>query len=144
MVSGSAAQRTLLVVPLDHLARAQPVAERLARTASARSTHVTLLDLSGAAANGNGAHAPGTDVARRIDQLEQQQGMVVVQLPELSSDTAVAAMSEARPVILVAPPGPVNRERLTAAVDTLRRMQVPCAGIVISDEPERSRSRALL
>ena len=34
---------------------------------------------------------------------------------------------------LVAPPGPVDRARLSVALDTLRRLGVPVVGIVMSD-----------
>ena len=61
--------------------------------------------------------------------------MVIACLPELSSDATLAALKETRPVVLVAAPGPVDRTQLAHAVDTLRRLQVPCAGVVISDAP---------
>lgn len=140
LVSGATSPRTVLVVPLGDGAQSGVVAERLARTASARSLPVSVLDFSG---NGNGKEHPAlsfTDIARQIDQLEQQHEMLVVQLPTLSSETTLAALSEKRPVVLVAPPGPVDRTRLTSALETLRRMQIPCAGIVISDPPGRPRA----
>jgi Mrp family chromosome partitioning ATPase len=71
--------------------------------------------------------------------------MVIVQLPGLSTEAAIGAMNETRPVLLVAPPGPVDRAQLASAVDMLRRLQVPCAGVVISDAVAlTSRARALL
>jgi Mrp family chromosome partitioning ATPase len=57
----------------------------------------------------------------------------VVQLPVLSHDATIATLRQDRPVVLVAPPGPVDRQRLTVALDTLRRMHIPCAGIVITE-----------
>ena len=47
-----------------------------------------------------------------IDELERRQdsGMVIVQMPGLSSETTVAALNENRPVLLVAPPGRVDPE----------------------------------
>jgi tyrosine-protein kinase Etk/Wzc len=136
LVAGAGGQRTLLVVPLERRAQSRVVAESLARTASARALPVNVLDLSNG--NGQGIHASSADIAR-ITDLEQQQGVVVVQLPELSSDTTVAALRENRPVVLVAPPGPVDRVRLTSALETLRRLGVPCAGIVMSDAEPRLR-----
>ena len=131
LMSGGAAVRTILVVPLDHLANAGTVAERLARTAKQRAMPATILDFStGHAGNGNGT---GESPGAVIDALEQQDGMVIVQLPTLFSDTSFAAMNERRPVLLVAPPGPVDRVRLANAVSVLRHLQVPCAGVVISD-----------
>ena len=144
LVAGGSAPRTVLVVPLEERAQAGVVAERLARTASARSVPVRILDLT---ANGNGKSIPApteSEIAHQIAALEQEHGMVVVQLPMLSSDTTVAALSETRPVVLVAPPGPVDRTTLTTALDTLRRLQVPCAGIVIGETPARERPKALL
>ena len=142
LVGGAMFPRTVLVVPLDAHAQSGIVAERLARTASNRSLPVSILDLS---ENGNGTvHAASSEIVRKIEQLEQDNGMLVVHLPALASDTTVAALRDTRPVVLVAAPGPVDRSRLTAAIDTLRRMEIPVAGIVISDATERGRLRALL
>ena len=78
-----------------------------------------------------------------IDELERrsESGMVIVQMPGLASETTVAALNESRPVLLVAPPGRVDRVQLANAVSTLRHLQVPCAGVVIS---ESAPARALL
>lgn len=125
--------RTVLVIPLAASANASMVAERLARTAKQRALTATVLDLT-IADNGNGKGiADGAGVNEIIERLERENTMVVVQLPSLLSDAAVAAMHDRRPVLFVAPPGPVDRVRLASAVDTLRRMQVPCAGVVISE-----------
>jgi hypothetical protein len=143
---GVASPRTVLVVPLDERARARAVAEGLARTASTRSLPVTLLDLSetNGASGGNGAGGRSdATLARSIEEMEQQNGMTVVQLPALTSDATIAALREDRPVLLVAAPGPVDRSRLAAAVDTLRRLHVPCAGIVMSDGERRVRARPI-
>ena len=145
-VAGGAAPRTVLVIPLDDRAQTRLVAERLARTAASRALPVEVLDVAGhtgAGNNGNGA-APGHDIAHRIDIQEQQGGMLVVQLPSLLNEGTIAALRETRPVVLVAPPGPVDRARLTSALDLLRRLQVPCAGIVLSDPLDAPRPRALL
>lgn len=134
LLVASTSPRTLLVVPLDDQARAGLVADRVVRTALSRSITATMLDLSSVSwTNGNGAQPQ--NVGATIEQLEQQYGMVVVQLPGLASDATAAALRENRPVLLVAPPGRVNRARLESAVQTLRRLQVPCAGVVISDAP---------
>lgn len=143
--SGSPASRTLLVVPLDARALAKPVAEGLARTATARSLPATVLDLSAMNGNGKGAAVAVSDrrVTDRIEQMEQQAGggLLVVELPTLDSDTTLAALRETRPVLLVAPPGPVDRARLSLAVNTLRRLEVPVVGIVMSDEVRTGRNR---
>jgi Mrp family chromosome partitioning ATPase len=67
--------------------------------------------------------------------------MVVVQLPALTKEATVASLRDNRPVLLVAPPGPVDRTRLASALDMLRRMDVPCAGVVISESTTRRRIR---
>jgi uncharacterized protein involved in exopolysaccharide biosynthesis len=148
LVSGAGAPRTVLVIPLDPRAQAGVVAQRLARTATVRSMPVSLLDFtSNGSGNGTGAgHAVTTmpDVSQQIDALEGQPGMIVVQLPSLWSDATLAALRETRPVVLVAPPGPVDRARLTSALETLRRLNVPCAGIVVDDRQVREREHTHL
>ena len=129
LLAGAGHARSMLVIPLDARARSRAanVAERLARTAQQRSIPANVLDLS--ITNG----APPSDV--QLAQAEQGGAMTVAHLPELSSNEALAALRENRPVVLVAAPGPVDRSQLAHAVDTLRRLQVPCAGIVMSDAP---------
>ena len=138
------ASRTLLVVPLDARAPAKQVAEGLARTATARALPATVLDLSAATINGNGNALAVSErrVTDRIQQLEQEDGgVVVVELPTLDHDTTVAALRETRPVLLVAAPGPVDRARLSQALNTLRRLEVPVVGIVMSDSNGDGRNR---
>ena len=142
LLAGAAGARSLLVVPLDARARGSVgvVAERLARTARQRSLTANIVDLSAAhAGNGNGA-GDADAVGTSLQRMEQGNDVWIVQLPELMSDVTLSALRDTRPVILVAPPGPVDRNRLAQAVDTLRRLQVPCAGVVISDVPGRVRS----
>lgn len=144
LVAGTGSARSVLVVPVGDGARAGAaiVAERLVHTARQRTLQATIVDLSSSHTTGNGKVAIESEqVGALIERLEQQNGMVVVQLPGLTSDVTFAAMRETRPVILVTPPGPVDRVRLAQAVETLRRLQVPCAGVVITDEPT---PRALL
>ena len=139
LMGGTVSPRTVLVVPINDQARAGLVAERLARTAESRAMNPTVLDLTRTvASNGNGSEHKA--ISTVIDQLEQQHGMVVVQLPGLSHEATVAAMRENRPVLLVAPPGRVDRAQLENALQTLRRLQVPVAGIVISETAPAMRS----
>lgn len=140
MLSSAHATRSVLVIPLDGKARggAGVVAQRLARTAQQRAIQATVVDLSANSTDGNGKLAAGVaHLAATIDQMEQDGAVTVVQLPELSSEITLSALRENRPVLLVAPPGPVDRTRLTQTVDTLRRLHVPIAGVVISDDPRR-------
>ena len=93
------------------------------RTESLRSISATVLDLSA-----------GTvpDVHRTIERLENENGLVVVKLPTITSDTAAAALGENRAVLLVAPERRVARSQLVDAVQMLKRLDVPCAGVVIN------------
>ena len=140
LITGATSARTLLVIPLDGRADAGAVVERLARTAAQRSLQPTVVDLSASMAAGNGRPATGPqDADATIDRHEQNSGgMVIVRLPVLASEATAAALRESRPVLLVAPPGPVDRVRLASAVDTLRRLGVPCAGVVMSEATPRA------
>lgn len=137
LMAGAASARSVLVIPLDSRARdrAGSVAERLARTAQQRALPATVLDLTASEVQGPGISVEAGRAGAVIQSVEQGNGMTVIRLPELSSDVTLAALHESRPVVLVAAPGPVNRMQLGHAVDTLRRLQVPCAGVVISDGP---------
>src|SRR6185503_18107125 len=116
--------------------------ERLARTATARAVTATVLDLSGTSGNGNGTGGHLVTSGSAIEELERQYSMVIVQLPPLSSEATIAALNESRPVLLVAP-ARVDRARLSNALEMLRRMDVPCAGVVIGDGQVTARARAL-
>ncbi len=116
--------RTILVAPLgsDQLTDVDPIIARLVQTASLRSISATVLDLS-----------VGTvpNVHATIERLENENGLVVVKLPTITSDTATAAIGENRAVLLVAPERRVARAQLVDAVQMLKRLEVPCAGVVI-------------
>jgi len=141
LMSGQPVSNTLLLVPLDGRTSTAGVAERLARTALARALEPTVLDLSRqslSAASGNGAGnghdgaALLTDVGSTIRRLEGEFQTVIVRLPGLASDETAAALNHERPVLLVAPPGRVDRRSLLGAIQTLRRLDVPCAGVVVN------------
>jgi uncharacterized protein involved in exopolysaccharide biosynthesis len=140
LVSGTGA-RTVLVVPLADGAQVGVVAQRLAHTATTRSLRTHILDLS-ANTNGNGNGTEAANPAALIEKLEAESAMLVVQLPGLASEATVAALHETRSVVLVAPPGRVDRGRLASALDLLRRAGVPCAGVVISEPDSRRTIRA--
>lgn len=124
------ASRTVLVVPLHPQADSLGVAKQLVETALSRSLSATLLDLGSVVSEsrGNG----GMDVNGTIDRLSGEFANVVVRLPSLTSDATLAALNQQRPVVFVVPPGRVEREQLMSAMQTLRRLDVPCAGIVVS------------
>lgn len=144
LMSALSSTRLVLVVPLDAKAHTATVADRLMRTARQRALDATVVDLSSEHLPGNGKPAvDSAHVGAVLDDIEQRNVFAIVRLPPLMSDVTIAAMRENRPVVLVAPPGPVDRTPLANAVDTLRRMQVPCAGVVISDGTQ-PRPRALL
>jgi tyrosine-protein kinase Etk/Wzc len=134
--------RTVLVVPIDDRAGSHAVAKRLAQTAESRSIRATVLDLSGYKSTstvvprvsaGNIESVGPMDVSATIGRLEEEYGMVIVRLPGLVTDAAAAALHERRPVLLVAPPTRIDREKLVGAVQLLRRLDVPCAGVVLND-----------
>jgi len=139
-----ATSRTVLVVPLDQRALLDPVIQRLAQTAESRSIRATVLDLSDYQSattsfvpritSGSVESVVGStfDVNSRISRLEEEFGMVIVRLPGLVTDAAAAALTGSRPVLLVAPQRRIDREKLVGAVQLLRRLEVPCAGIVLS------------
>ena len=142
LLMNGATSRTVLVVPLDQRARLEPVIQRLAQTAESRSIRATVLDLSdyqtSTAAlvpriSAGGVESIGTfDVNGTINRLEEEFGMVIVRLPGLVTDAAAAALTASRPVLLVAPARRIDREKLAGAVQLLRRLDVPCAGVVLS------------
>ena len=123
LLLGASAARTILVAPLTPAGLIDPVVERLVQTASLRSVTATVLDLTS-----------GTvpDVDRTILRLESENGLVVVKLPTITSDTAAAAIRAHRSVLLVAPERRVARAQIVGAVQLLRRLEVPCAGVVLS------------
>ena len=149
IVSGST-WRTVLVAPIDDSALVKPVVERLLRTAASRSISATVLDLTSTmrepmrvstSVDGNGTRVEQqTDVLAAITALERDHEMVIVQLPGLVSDAAAAALSPSRPVLLVTAERRVNRSRLSGAVQLLKRLDVPCAGIVMSGGPASLRA----
>jgi uncharacterized protein involved in exopolysaccharide biosynthesis len=142
LLMNGATSRTVLVVPLDQRARLEPVIQRLAQTAESRSIRATVLDLSGYQSatttlvpriTAGSIESIGTfDVNGTIGRLEEEFGMVIVRLPGLVTDAAAAALTGERPVLLVAPQRRIDREKLAGAVQLLRRLDVPCAGIVLS------------
>ena len=72
-----------------------------------------------------------------LARLAQEHGLVIVRLPGLTADATAAALSDSRAVLLVAPARRANRRELVSALDTLRRLDVPCAGVVLSDAEPR-------
>jgi tyrosine-protein kinase Etk/Wzc len=129
LMSGRAAIRTVLLIPVESGLDTSRVAERLADTALARGQSATILDLTASAA----AAPVGASVGGLIGRLEQEHALVVVRLPGLAADSTAAALSESRPVLLVAPARRVSRRELTGAMETLRRLDVPCAGVVLAE-----------
>lgn len=124
LLLGASTTRTILVAPLgtDQAGHVDPVIARLVQTASLRAVSATVLDLS----------AGGVpDVHGTIERLENENGLVVVKLPTITSDTTAAAIGENRVVLLVAPERRVARAQLVDAVQMLKRLDVPLAGVVI-------------
>jgi uncharacterized protein involved in exopolysaccharide biosynthesis len=133
LMSGRSAVRTVLLIPVEQGVGTLRVAERLADTALARGQSATILDLTSPSA----AAPVGASVGGLISRLEQEHSLVVVRLPGMSADSTAAALSDDRPVLLVAPSRRVSRRNLTGAMETLRRLDVPCAGVVLSETESR-------
>lgn len=138
LVTGTAGARTVLLVPLGAGAPLPAVAERLARSARQRALQPVVMDFSRTLSPDNSVPAVSTDVGALIGATERESGAVIVQLPELASEVTAAALDESRPVLLVAPPGPVDRARLNGAVQMLRRLNIPCAGVIMHDPTNRA------
>ena len=133
LMSGRSALRTVLLIPVEAGVPTLRVAERLADTALARGQSATILDLTAPTAT-----APmGASVGGLISRLEQEHSLVIVRLPGMAADSTAAALSDDRPVLLVAPSRRVSRRDLTGAMETLRRLDVPCAGVVLSEMESR-------
>lgn len=149
LLVGGPASHTVLVAPINSRAVAGPVAQRLVETALSRSISATLLDLSAldlpANVQGNGSArliakadgATGFDPNAAIRRLEESHNLVVVQLPALTSHAAAAVLTDDRPVLLVAPVRRIERNSLQHAVDLLRRVGAPCAGVVLHGDDRR-------
>ena len=120
--------RTILVAPVQEGVPLGPVVRRLAQTAASRSITSAVLTLQ----------ATTPDVNGSITRLESEYELVIVQLPSLSSDSAAAALQAGRPVLLVTPGDRADRRRLLAAVQMLKRLEVPVAGIVMSSQTSLS------
>jgi hypothetical protein len=133
LMSGRSAIRTVLLIPLEQGVPTLRLAERLADTALARGQSATILDLTAPAA----AVPRGASVGELISRLEQEHALVVVRLPGMAAESTAAALSDDRPVLLVAPSRRVSRRELTGALETLRRLEVPCAGVVLSETESR-------
>ncbi|MEO7712233.1 MAG: Wzz/FepE/Etk N-terminal domain-containing protein [Gemmatimonadaceae bacterium] len=133
LMSGRSKLRTMLLIPTEPGVGTALVAERLAETALARGESATILDLTAP----NPVVTLGASVGSMIARLEQEHGLVIARLPSLSADSTAAVLSESRPVLLVAPSRRINRRELVSALDTLRRLDVPCAGVVLSDGESR-------
>jgi len=131
LMTGREAARTLLLIPVDSHTSTAQVAARLADTALARGGGASVLDFSEQGATAVAGSSANSVIARA----EENSSLVVVRLPGLSSESTAAVLSHTRPVLLVAPFDRVKRSVLTAALDTLRRLDVPCAGVVLAESP---------
>jgi uncharacterized protein involved in exopolysaccharide biosynthesis len=144
LVVAPALSRTLLVVPLHERADALAVARQIVETSLSRRTTATILDLVPATSHpAVASDASALDVNGAIDRLGTEFETVVVRLPSLTADATLAAMNAHRPVVLVVPPGRIERDQLVTAVQTLRRLEAPCAGIVVSGSEAPRRLHAL-
>lgn len=137
LLLGGATARTVLLVPLATRADTAAVANRLVATAVSRGGTATVLDLTA-------GDAARPSVPESIGLLESQHDLTVVRLPGLDADATAAALGDGRPVLFVAPTGRVDRLELASAVDVLRRLDVPCAGVVLGEAATRAQGTGLL
>jgi uncharacterized protein involved in exopolysaccharide biosynthesis len=114
---------TLLLVPIGSGADTSGVLRATVRPSTGGGVHSTL-DLAG--------QATDVDEARRaLGALESTGAAPVVACPPLDDGRTAAVLSTNRAVLFVARAGGVRRAQVTAATDALRRLDVPCAGIVV-------------
>lgn len=123
LLLSNGSSRTIVVAPITPGVPVQAVVARLAQTASSRSLSPVVLELP----------LTATDVNGSIARLEAEHDLVVVQLPSLTSDSAAAVLQHSRPVFLVGDRRRMDRRLVVGAVQLLRRLEVPVAGIVMSN-----------
>lgn len=127
ILGGRDAGRTVVLVPVGDAVDTEPVAARLAATATARHGRASIMD------------GPQRE---DIEKLEQEDGSVIVRLSSLSDDRTAALLGGSRPVVLVGRAGHLDRAQLQSAVRTLQRLDVPLAGVVLQ-APENGKGRRL-
>jgi hypothetical protein len=127
LLLANSASRTLVVAPVVAGLDVSNIVTRLAETSTWRSASCVVLALPEKA----------SEVNAQIATLEAQHDLVIVQLPSLSSDTAVATLQRGRPVLLVTSGPRTDRPRIVSAIEMLKRLEVPCAGVVIDSPKER-------
>ena len=127
LLVANSASRTIVVAPVVAGLDVTGIVTRLAETAAWRSASPVVLALPDKA----------SEVNAQIAKLEAEHDLVIVQLPSLSSDTAVATLQRARPVLLVTSGPRADRHRIVSAIEMLKRLEVPCAGVVIDSPKER-------
>lgn len=134
LMSGREVARTLLLIPLDAATPTEAVAAVLADTALARGGRATILDFTGS------APVARDGASEMITRAESESSFVVVRLGGLSTVSTAAILSHDRPVLVVASAGRVRRSALEACLETLRRLDVPCAGVVLAENHTRALS----
>lgn len=126
LLGGLNGHRTVLVVPVGADSDPAVVAQRLAETAAARRGSVRLATGLGAA-DGDGE----SQVRQAIESFERDDGLSVVPLPRVDDPRTAALLDPHRPVVLVGRAGRLERRKLQRTVEMLRRLDVPCAGVVL-------------
>jgi uncharacterized protein involved in exopolysaccharide biosynthesis len=147
LVRGAGVQ-TLLIAPVEQGVSVAPIVARLLATAIASGFSAAVLNLTDQtepAGSGRAVvsverrtsiesreAAARVDVNAEIGRLAADHDLVIVQLSGLLTDTAAAALRDSRPVLLVTSDRRVERSRLTGAIQLLKRLDVPCAGVVMN------------
>ncbi len=125
LLGGLAGFRTIIVVPLGPGANPGAVAQQLAMTAAERETTVAVADQV------TGDVALVGSLRPAIRELEEHHAVVIAPVPAFGDRRTAALLDETRPVLFVARSGRLARRELVAAVETLRRLGVPCCGLVL-------------
>ena len=128
LVGDLSGARTILVIPLGAGADAAAVAERLGAAALDRETAAAVTNV---ATNGAGRAGGGAGAVPAIRKLEEAHQLVIAEAPGLGDSRTAALLEPSRPVLFVARAGRLARRDLIAAVQTLRRLEIPCSGVVL-------------
>jgi tyrosine-protein kinase Etk/Wzc len=124
LLGGLAGYRTILVVPLGRGADTEGVTRQLAQSAAERAVAVTVAEPP------TTTPSPG-GVLQAMRELEDRYALVIAPLPRLDGPATAALLDATRSVLFVARSGRLARRDLVAAVETLRRLGIPCSGVVL-------------
>lgn len=124
LLISNAESRTIVVSPIAGTAPIDSITRRLAETAASRSISAVVLSVED----------DTPDVNASIARLQAEYELVIVGLPSLTSNAAAATLHSARPVLLVSRGPRVARQELERSIQLLKRLDVPCAGVILNSQ----------